>query len=74
MGCPRQASVAEGGIRSRELGIAVGRQIDRGEGLIVQGVREGQRDGDDCIIPVIAGVRRARDDHRVHDLCYGVMV
>ena len=33
-----------------------------GESLVVQGVREGQRDGGDRIIPVIANVRGARHD------------
>src|SRR5207249_10989642 len=59
---PWQAGVGEGGIHGRELRIAVGRQIDRAESLVVQRVREGQRDGDHRIIPVIAGVGRAWHD------------
>ena len=62
MGGPRQALVGEGGVRGHELGIAVGRQIDRGESLVIQRVREWQRDGDYPIIPVIADVGRAWHD------------
>jgi hypothetical protein len=62
VGGPRQALVSEGRIGGCELRIAVGRQINAGEGLIVQTVREGQRDGGHRIIPVIADVRRARHD------------
>jgi hypothetical protein len=52
--------VGEGGVRSHELGIAVGRQIDRGEGLAVQRKWEWKRDGGYLIIPVIANVGGAR--------------
>ena len=62
VGEPRQALVGEGRIRRRELGIAVGRQIDRGEALVVQGVREWQGNGGNRIIPVIADVSRAWHD------------
>ena len=62
MGGPWQTLVGEGGIGGRELRIAVGRQIDAGETLVVQGVREGQRNGDDCIVPVIADVGGAWHD------------
>jgi len=57
---PRQADVREGGVRSRELGIAVGRQIDRGEGMVVQGEREGEWYGGDAVVTMIAGVHVAR--------------
>ena len=73
VGGPRQALVGEGRIGGRELRIAVGRQIDAGEGLVVQRVREGQRDGGYRIIPVIADVGRAWHDAAA-DLSYGVMV
>ena len=53
---PRQANVSPGVIRCRELRIAVGRQIDRVERVVVQSVREWQRNGGDRIIPVIADV------------------
>ena len=53
---PRQANVSPGVIRCRKLRIAVGRQIDRVERLVVQSVREWQRNGGDRIIPVIADV------------------
>jgi hypothetical protein len=59
VGSPGQAGVSKGGIRSHELGITVGRQIDAGESRAVQAIREGQRDGGDRIVPVIADVRRA---------------
>jgi len=62
MARPRQALVGECRVRRCELGIAVGRQIDAREGLLVQGVRERQRDGGDRIIPVIADVRRSGHD------------
>ena len=38
---PRQALVCKGRVRRCELGVAVGRQIYRGESLIVQGEGEG---------------------------------
>jgi hypothetical protein len=53
---PRQANVSPGVIRCRKLRIAVGRQIDRVELLVVQGAREWQRNGGDRIIFVIADV------------------
>ena len=49
-------------IRGRELRVAVGRQINAGKALVVQGEGEWQRQGGNCIICVIADVRRARDD------------
>jgi hypothetical protein len=62
VGEPRQALVGEGRIRGCELRIAVGRQIDRSEALVVQGVWEWQGHGGDRIIPVIADVGRAWHD------------
>jgi hypothetical protein len=62
VGGPWQALVSKGRIGGCELGIAIGRQIDRGEGLVVQRVREGQRDGGHRIIPVIAYVGGAWHD------------
>jgi hypothetical protein len=73
VGGPRQALVAKGRIRSHELGIAVGGQINAGEGLVVQRVREGQRDGDDRIISVIADIGRTRHDTAT-DLRYRVVI
>jgi hypothetical protein len=73
VGGERQALVEEGRIRGRELRITVGRQIDQVEGLVVQRVREGQRNGDHRIIPVIAGVGRAWHDAASY-LSYRVMV
>jgi len=66
---PRQALVGKACIGRRELCIAVGRQVDRGEGLIVQSEREGQRDGGNRVIPVIAYVHSARHD-RTGELGY----
>ena len=60
MTSPWQADVGKGGVGSCELRVAVGRQIDTGEGLVVQGEREGERDGGDRIIPVITNVGGAR--------------
>ena len=62
VGEPRQALVGKGRIGSCELGIAIGRQINAGEALVVQGKREGQRNGGDRIVPVIADVGRAWHD------------
>jgi hypothetical protein len=67
---PRQTNITKVSIGSRELGIAVGRQIDGVESLVVQGEREGERDGGDLIIPVIAYIHGARHD-RTRDLVYG---
>lgn len=53
---PRQANVSFGVIRCRELCITVGRQIDRVERVVVQSVREWQRNGGDRIMSVIADV------------------
>jgi hypothetical protein len=71
VGGPWQALVSEGRIGGCELRIAVGRQIDVSEGLVVQRVREGQRDGGHRIIPVIADVGRAWHDAAA-DLIYHV--
>jgi hypothetical protein len=63
VGSPRQGTrVNPEVIHGRELGIAVGRQIDAGESLIVQGVTGGKRDSGYQIIRVITNVRRARHD------------
>ena len=69
---PWQALVGERGVRSRELSVTVRRQIDRGETLVIQSVREGQRDSDHRIIPVIADVSRAWHDAAA-DLTYSVL-
>ena len=62
MGGPWQALVGKGRIGCRELRIAVGRQVNAGEALVVQREREGQRNGGHRIIPVIADVGRAWHD------------
>jgi hypothetical protein len=59
VGSPREARISKRRIVSQELGIAVGRQIDARVSRAVQDVGEGQRDGGDGIIAVIADVRRA---------------
>jgi hypothetical protein len=59
---PRQALVSKGRIGCGELRIAIGRQIDAGETLVVQGEREGQCNGGYRIISVITDVSRAWDD------------
>ena len=53
---PRQANISKGGVRGRKLRIAVGRHVDAGKGLVVQGVRERQRDVGYLIVPVIAAI------------------
>ena len=73
VGEPRQTTVGEGRIRGRELRVAVGRQINARKALIVQRVREWQRDGDHRVIPVIADVRRAGHDATTY-LAYRVLV
>jgi hypothetical protein len=73
VGGPWQALVVKACIGGRELRVAVGRQINASEGLIVQRVREGQRDGGYRIIPVITECRRAWHDAAA-DLSYRVMV
>jgi len=73
VGGQRQALGEEDRIGGRELRITVGRQIDRAEGLVVQRVREGQRDGGDRVIPVIADVGGAWHDAASY-LSYRVMV
>ena len=70
---PRQANVSPGVIRRRKLRIAVGRQIDVRERLVVQRIREGQRDGGYRVIAVITDVSRARHDTAA-DLSYRVMI
>lgn len=60
---PRQrADVGKSRIGSRKLGIAVGRHVDAGKGLVVQGVRERQRDVSYLIVPMIATIGRPSDD------------
>ena len=71
---PRQrARVNPKDIRGGELGIAVGRQIDGVEGLVVHRVTEGERDGGYQVIRMVADVRRARHDTAPY-LRYDVMV
>ena len=72
MGGPRQALVGEGGVRGHELGTAVGRQIDARISHPIEADREGQRDGGNRIIPVIANVRGAWHDAAAY-LAYGVV-
>ena len=62
VGEPRQALVGKGRVSGRELRVAIGRQIDAGETLVVQGERERQRNGGHRIVPVIADVGRAWHD------------
>ena len=68
-----QANVAKGGIRGRELGIAVGRDIDARVRLVIQRVTEWYRETGYRIVPVIAAVRRAWDNTTAY-LTYDVMV
>ena len=50
---PRQTLVSEGGIGGCELGIAVGRHIDRIIGLVVQRVSERQCECSHLIVAVV---------------------
>jgi hypothetical protein len=60
---PRQRTdIGEGRVGSRELRIAVGRHVDAVKGLVVQGVRERQRNGGYLIVSVIAAIGRAWHD------------
>src|SRR6266446_4450737 len=70
---PWQALVDEGGIRGRELGIAVGRQSQRIECLVIQGVGEGQCHRGGAVVAMVADVRVAWDDTGLY-LIYVVMV
>ena len=72
VGEPRQANVTEGGIQGRELGIAVGRQIDARVRVAIERVSERERDGGDQIIRVITYVRRACHNAAAY-LLYGVL-
>src|ERR1051325_9859522 len=60
MGGPRQASITELADRPHKLGSAVGIHIDPRIRLIIQSIREGQRNEVSPIIGVVAGVRGAR--------------
>jgi hypothetical protein len=66
---PWQALIGEGRVGGRELRIAVGGQVDRGEALVVQREWERQRNSSDRIIPVIAYINGAGHD-RTGDRCY----
>ena len=60
---PRQRTdVGKGRIGSRKLRIAVGRHVDAVKGVIVQGVRERQRNVGYLIVPVIAAIGRPWHD------------
>jgi hypothetical protein len=73
VGCPWQASIKQGRIRGRKLGIAIGRQINARESRGIEGIRERQRDSGYLIVPVIADICGARHDTPAY-LSYVVMV
>ena len=54
---PRKTKISPGCIGGRELRVAVGRQINAGKALVVQGEGEWQRHGGNCIICVIADIQ-----------------
>ena len=62
MAGPREASVSVPRIHRRELGIAVGREVRRVKRVVIEREREGQCDGGDTIITMVADVRRAGHD------------
>jgi len=70
---PRQTDVGKVGSHGRELGIAVRRDIDGAERLVIQRVTEWYREAGYRIVPVIAAVRRAWHDTAAY-LTYDVMV
>jgi hypothetical protein len=54
---PRQRTdIGKGRVRGRKLRIAVGRHFDAVKGLVVQGVRERQRDVSYLIVAMIAAI------------------
>jgi len=60
---PRQRTdIGKGRVGSRKLRIAVGRHVDAVKGVIVQGVREWQRNVGYLIVPMIAAIGRAWHD------------
>jgi hypothetical protein len=60
---PRQRTdIGKGRIGSRKLRIAVGRYVDAVKGLVVQSVRERQRNVGYLIVPVIAAIGRPWHD------------
>src|SRR5205823_3200988 len=71
--CARQAAVGEDREIAAELQCAVGVHIRSSVGLVVQRVRERQRDGGRAVVAMIAGVYRTRYDTAPY-LCYVVMV
>jgi hypothetical protein len=58
----QRTDIGESRVGSHELGIAVGRHIDAVKGLVVQGVRERQRNVCYLIVPVIAAIGRPWHD------------
>jgi len=62
VGEPWQALVGKSRVSGRELRVAIGREIDRGEALVVQRIREGQRDGGYRVVSMITDVGRAWHD------------
>ena len=70
---PRQTDIGEVGSHGRELGIAVGRDIDAAERLVIQRVTEWYRETGYRIVPVIAAVCRSWHDTAPY-LTYDVMV
>ena len=74
VGGPWQGTdVGEGRIGSRKLRIAVGRHVDAVKGLVVQRIRERQRNGGYQIVRVIAAIGRSWHDAPA-DLRDGVVV
>ena len=71
--CARQAAVAVDRDIATELHCAVGLHIHSRVGLVVQRIRERQRDGGRAVVAMIASVRRAWHDTAPY-LRYVVMV
>ena len=58
----QRTDIGKGRIGSRKLRIAVGRHVDAVKGLVVQGVRERQRNVGYLIVPMIAAIGRPWHD------------
>lgn len=59
---PREANIRKGRVRGRELRIAIRRQIDAVEALVIERETKGEREHGYLIIPVIADIRPAWHD------------
>src|SRR4029453_2880715 len=66
VGSPWQANIREGGIRRRQLSVAVGGQIDAGKCGVVEPVAKRQSNSRDQIVRAVANVGGARDNRAAY--------